>query len=226
MHVTIPDLGVDEVVDFVVTNKTGFSKPTSEAAVARKNKKYGDRSVRIAEATVFGGIGNGFTAFIKAVSQDSGQRRELREIVSKTIQALNGKILQRRNPRPLATALAVDCSSDEDDDPQPNNKTPTKKPSAAGTKSSPPSKVASILNRKQFGCPTAESVEVDVSQTNNEPSSTLAGTKSSPHFKEANTLNRKQFGCATAESVKVDVSATGLSEVWLAEDVAALAAAM
>ena len=108
LQVIVPDIGVDEVVDFVVTNETGFSRPSSEAAVARKNRKYGDRNVLVAEASVLGGMGNGFAKFIKAVTQDAGERRELREIALKTIQALNGKIVLRRNPRPIAESLPAD----------------------------------------------------------------------------------------------------------------------
>ena len=86
LHVIVPDLGVDEVVDFVITNETSHSKPTSKSAIARKNRRYGDKNVVVAEAAVLGGLGNGFMRFIKAVSQDAGQRHELREIVLKTIQ--------------------------------------------------------------------------------------------------------------------------------------------
>ena len=124
LHVIIPDLGVDEVVDFVITNETSHSKPTMRSAVARKNKKYDGKNVLIAEATVLGGLGNGFCRFIKAVSQGAGQRHELQEIVLKTIQSLNGKILMRRNPRPLASSLVEisDSSSEEEPEEKPREK--------------------------------------------------------------------------------------------------------
>ena len=111
LQVVIPDLGVDTTIDFVISGEVGAAR-----SIAAKARKYRGQSVVTADATVLGGISGRFSKLIRSVTVDSGQRKELRELLGKTIQAMNGKILQRRLPQPVFQAPTSDISSSSDDD--------------------------------------------------------------------------------------------------------------
>ena len=109
LQVIIPDLGVDTTMDFVISGEAG-----ARSSLAAKLRKYKGQDVVAADATVLGGISGRFSKVISSVTIDSGQRQELRELISKTIQAMNGKILQRRNPQPVT----INCSESSDSESQ------------------------------------------------------------------------------------------------------------
>ena len=114
LQVIVPDLGVDTTIDFVITTEHSRAQ-----AIARKARKYKGLPVVTAEATILGGVGAPFAKLIRSVTTDSGRRRELHQLLSKTIQSMNGKILQRRNPQPLSIREDPESSDAESVDQPP-----------------------------------------------------------------------------------------------------------
>lgn len=98
-----PDEATPELlIDFTITSCLSKSGASEEEATKRKNRRYKEASLIVAQVDVTGGMANATCKLLNDIASFSDDQSfifHLRESVAKTLQRFNGIILRRASPK-------------------------------------------------------------------------------------------------------------------------------
>ncbi|NBO39880.1 hypothetical protein EBU99_15050, partial [bacterium] len=92
------------IIDFTITSSLSKSGASEEEATKRKNKRYKEASLIVAQVDVTGGMANATCKLLNDIASFSDDQSfifHLRESVAKTLQRFNGIILRRASPKQI-----------------------------------------------------------------------------------------------------------------------------